>query len=146
MPDDLRVMVQVTGGDELFAALNDLEPAAAKSVVSRAFNPFGKKIMQLAQSLAPEDSGETRGNIKKRKLRTPNGLYAVGIGLSARAFHRGFYPAHVDLGYTAGETSPVEPNPFMEAAFDFYLDRMKVEIPNALWAGVLRRWKKQGIT
>jgi hypothetical protein len=149
MAQDLRVTVQVTGGDELFKALEELEPAAAKRVVSGPFNKYGNKIKQLAESLAPEDTGAMASRIKKRKLRTPNGLYAMSVGLNKSSFANYFYAAPVDLGYTQDSGRggvAVEPNPFMEAAFDFYLDTMKVEIPNELWAGVLKRWSKAGIT
>lgn len=134
---DISFSIKITDGADLEDALKSLEPAAAKSVVSRSFNKYKRNITQMAQSMAPEDTGELVRNIKGRKLRTPPGLYRVSVGLRGRAFPGAFYPGHVDLG-----TRRFEPSPFMEESFDFYLPAMERDISNDLWRGVERAWTR----
>ena len=131
----------VLGGfDEMEEALDDLEMATRKSVTRRALKKSAQPLADLANSLAPRDSGRLAASISvsikldgrqsklhRRMFRSDKAAVEMFVGPSYLAFGGGRHGHLLEFG-----TAHTAAQPFMRPAWDqdnrALLERLKVEL------------------
>ena len=100
MASGINIEIKITDGADLEQALLSLEPKVGQRVVSGPLNKYGRLVLQMAESLAPEDTGELVQSLRKRKMRQQLGSYGIAIGTSKKRISGAFHPSFVELGHT----------------------------------------------
>lgn len=143
----------VKGLEALKFSLNELTPALARKVVSKANRKGAQALRDKARSLAPIDTGALRDAIVSGAGRSNRKLVytqLVGIsdqkwiGRSPRDLPPSSYANIVEHGHTAPDGTQVPPDPFMRDAFDRSGDFVVQTIVNVMSDGIHEEAAKLG--
>lgn len=132
----MKFTVKVDGLKEIQAALHKLPKATAKNIMRRILRGRAKPIADMAQQLAPVDTGYLKQtvavssklarSVRRKRQKLSENSVEIFIGPSAAP------RAHMQEFGTFKEP----PQPYMRPAWDKYQDTILEDIGKDLWAEI----------
>ena len=127
--------IEIRGAKEMEQVLEQLYPEVAERVADRALSAAADVIIEEAQRLVPEKSGDLKSSITKAKPKSP--LF------QSRTILIGFKPPHSRRAHlTEFGTSKAKAKPFMRPAMDSKSDEALAVMGEKLHAGMTRAARK----
>lgn len=129
---------KITGAKEIERKLKSLAPKIAKKVVRKALKSATKVVKLAVEQEAPVgDTGILSASVKVR-TRTKKGKMTATVQIGDKNFAGDtWYAPAVEFG-----TSKMEPNPFMQRAFDKTEDQVANQLTQDLVRGIENEMKK----
>jgi HK97 gp10 family phage protein len=142
--------IRVKGGEELTAALKQLEPRFAKKIVRQAIRTGLKPLLFSAKSHAPSATGAMRAAIKIKAIKRVRNRFGLQVVIGEGNFvGKTFYGAFQEFGWKTGkrESDPanrkqIEGKHFMQKAADD-LGTVTIESTRGLLATGLEQVAKE---
>lgn len=117
-----RFDISILGAPELSRALAALPANLERKVLTKALRQAAKYYATLAAARAPRDRGRLATSFKVRSMKRRKGRVGMVIRTGSRAElgidpkQRGFYPAHIELGYRDVSGVHHAGDPYMRSA------------------------------
>lgn len=131
-----KTFFTITGAKEIDRKLKSLAPKIAKKVVRKALKSATKVVKLAVEQEAPVgETGVLAASVKIR-TRTKKGKMTATVQIGDKDFEN-FYAAFKQFG-----TSKMEPDPFMQRAFDKTKDQVASQLTQDLVRGIENEMKK----
>jgi len=101
--------ISMVGTEELRRAFSEASDHLQKEILVEAFKEAAAPIADKAQANAPVETGKLRSTIRVTKVSVKRSRVQISIRTGTRAEmgiardSKGYYPAHVELGYKRGK-------------------------------------------
>lgn len=142
----LRFDIRVLGDKKLEKAMRKLPDKVERKVLRKAMRQAFKTTLARAKAQVPVRSGTLRRSLKLRsrrggRRRIAFAIFAGGkeqLGVPEKTKDgrpRGYYPAAIEFGWTAG-TRPVPERPWLRAALRESEAQVIEKLKRELWSGL----------
>lgn len=117
-----RFDISLLGSEQLSRALAALPEKLERRVITRAMRQVGKYYATLAAARAPRERGKLAVSFKVRSMKRRRHRVGVMIQTGTRAQlgidpkQRGYYPAHIELGFRDRAGVHHAANPYMRSS------------------------------
>lgn len=146
------INISFLGDKGLQRALNRIEHKVAKRIVRKALRAETKLAIMEVAKRTPVDEGNLKWAILNSKPRPSRGKFKGDFGtafvwptreeVGISPDDKGYYPMHLEFGYTHAGGTAVAARPYVRPAFEETKQAAFDRVRNAIGAAVAAEWRK----